>query len=146
MAGARIVYNHFPKMAGAMRMTMGDIVHQTTENIADKAETTVRRRTGELADSKMTSYSDDGLHGIAGFTDFKAIWEEYGTGEPAPTRAVPYLTPASEEERGRFEAAGRSLEPRLRANLARATVTRSATGNVKIAGQGINAKPRRRRR
>ena len=148
MAGARIVFNHFPQLAGAMRVTMAEVIHETTENIAKKADATVKAnsfRTGNLYGSVRTAYSDDGLQAIAGADDFKAIWIEYGTGEPAPTRAEPFLTPAAEGERGRFESAIRSIEPRLRANMQRATVTRSATGSVKVAGQGINPpKPKRR--
>lgn len=121
MAGARVVFNHFPKLAGAMHVTMAEVVQQTTEAILDKAFATVSaqsKRTGALARSGRTAYSDDGLTAIAGFDDFKGVWIEYGTGEPGPTRAEPFLTPAAEGERGRFETAVRSIEPRLRVNMA----------------------------
>ena len=121
MAGARIIFNHFPRLAGAMRVTLADVVFETAEAIADKASAQVgaqSRRSGELQRSIKTQYADDGLQAIAGTEDFKAVWIEYGTGEPAPTRAEPFLTPAAEGERGRFESALRSIEPRLRANIA----------------------------
>ena len=128
MAGARIVFNHFPKLAGAMRVSLADVVFETAEAIADKSQATVdanSRRTGKLMESVRTAYSDDGLTAIAGYDDFKAVWLEYGTGEPAPTRAEPYLTPAAEGERGRFESAVRSIEPRLRANIAGSVAIRA---------------------
>ena len=150
MAGARIVYNHFPKLAGAMHVTMADIVFETAEAIADKSDATVQAnstRTGHLMESVRTAYSDDGLTAIVGFDDFKAVWLEYGTGEPAPTRAEPYLTPAAEGERGRFEASLRSLEPRLRVNMA-GSVSRDANRDIsysakEMAPQGAIRRPRK---
>lgn len=121
MAGARIVYNHFPQLARAMRVSVADVVHEATENIRDKAQETVERqsrRTGHLAESLFTDYDDDDRTAIAGTNDFKAVWIEYGTGAPDPTHAEPFLTPAAETERPRFESAMRSLEPRLRVNAA----------------------------
>ena len=126
MAGAHIVFNHFPQLARAMRVSVADVVFETAEGILDEAFLTVSansKRTGELAGSGRTDYSDDGTQAIAGFDDFKAIWTEYGTGAPAPTRAEPFLTPAAEHHRGRFAAAMGSLEPRLRTHLTSATVS-----------------------
>jgi hypothetical protein len=152
MAGARIVFNHFPRLAGAMRVSMADVVFETTEAIADKSQATVdanSRRTGKLMESVRTEYSDDGLTAIAGYDDFKAVWLEYGTGEPAPTRAEPYLTPAAEGERGRFESAVRSIEPRLRANIAGSVAIR-ANPNIsysarEMAPPGASRRPRQAR-
>ena len=121
MAGARVIFNHFPKLAGIMSVSVGEVVFETTEAILDDAFATVSansRQTGELADSGRTDYSDDGLEAIAGFDDFKALWVEYGTGAPGPTHAEPFLTPAAEGQRGRFASAMRSIEPRLRINVA----------------------------
>lgn len=121
MAGATIVFNHFPRFAKAMHVTAGQIVFETAEGILDDAFATVSansKRTGDLANSGRTDYSDDGMEAIAGFDDFKADWIEYGTGAPGPTRAEPFLTPAAESHRGRFESAMKSLEPRLRFNAA----------------------------
>jgi hypothetical protein len=119
MAVARIVFNHFPRLARAMQVSVADVVFETAEGILDEAFATVSansRRTGDLANSGRTDYSDDGTQAIAGFDDFKADWIEYGTGAPGPTRAEPFLTPAAEAHRGRFESAMRSLEPRLQVN------------------------------
>lgn len=132
------VFNHFPQFAKAMRLSVADVVFETAEGILDEAFATVStnsKRTGELADSGRTDYSDDGTEAIVGFDDFKSIWLEYGTGAPSPTRAEPYLTPAAEHHRSRFETAMRSIEPQLRVN---------AVGTVPLAGH--TRKPKRRRR
>ena len=118
MAGARIVFNHFPKLAGAMHVTVADVVGETLSAIAEKSHATVlanSTRTGQLAGSVRKESIEDGTFGIVGYDDFKAIWLEYGTGAPGPTGAEPFLTPAAEGERGAFESALRSIEPRLRA-------------------------------
>lgn len=132
MAGARIVFNHFPKLAGAMHVSIAEIVKETTEAIAKKADATVRAnsyRTGNLYGSVRTEYSDDGRSAIAGFDDFKAVWLEYGTGEPGPTAAEPFLTPAAEGERGRFASAIGAIEPRLRVNMSGA-ISMSANPDI----------------
>ena len=153
MAGARIVFNHFPKLAGAMHVTMAEVIHETTEAIAKKADATVQAnsfRTGNLYESVLTAYADNGLSAIAGFDDFKAVWLEYGTGAPGPTGAEPYLTPAAEGERGRFESAVRSIEPRLRGNMA-GSMAISANPNISYsakekAPQGAVRRPLKARR
>jgi len=153
MAGAHIVFNHFPQLARAMRVSVADVVFETAEGILDEARMTVQTnstRTGELRDSGRTDYSDDGTQAIAGFDDFKAVWLEYGTGQPAPTRAEPFLTPAAEHHRGRFAAAMGSLEPRLKVNAA-GSVGISANPNIsysarEAAPQGAKRRPRNPRR
>lgn len=145
-----VVFNRFPQLARAMRLSMADIVFETAEGILDESDQTVRAnsyRTGALDESGRTQYSDDGLQAIVGYDDFKAVWTEYGTGAPAPTRAEPFLTPAAETHRGRFESAIRSLEPRLRVNAA-GTVPTHAMGSVsysarELAPSGANRRPRR---
>lgn len=120
MAGARVVFNHFPQLAHIMRVSAAEVVFETAEGILDEATATVdtnSRRTGDLAGSGRTAYSDDGLEAIAGFDDFKAGWIEYGTGAPGPTRAEPFVTPAAEHHKGKFESAMRSIEPRLRVRI-----------------------------
>lgn len=134
MAGARVIFNHFPQLAGVMRVAASEVVFETVEGILDEATSTVARRTGDLANSARSDYSDDGMQGIAGFDDFKAPWIEYGTGAPAPTRAEPFLTPAAEHHRGRFESAMRSIDSRLHFN---------AAGSVPLSSR---PKPKRRRR
>ena len=152
MAGAAVIYNHFPKLAGAMHLTMGQIVVETCEAIAHESQATVianSMRSGQLAGSVRTAYSDDGLTGIAGYDDFKAVWLEYGTGEPGPTKAEPFLTPAAEAERGRFESAVRSIEPRLRVNMAGSVGIRAMPAITysarEMAPVGANRRPRIRR-
>jgi hypothetical protein len=136
MVANSVVFNHFPQLAKAMRLSVADVVFETAEGILDEAFATVSansKRTGALADSGRTDYSDDGTKAIVGFDDFKAVWLEYGTGAPAATRAEPYLTPASEHHRSRFESALRSIEPRLRVN---------AAGSISVSG---HSRPRKRR-
>ncbi len=116
----RIIFNHFPQLAAAMGQSVADIVEDAAEGILERADETVRAiayRTGELARSGRTDYSPSGTKAIAGYDDYKAVWNEYGTGRPGPTPAQPFLTPAAEAVRPRFEAALRSLEPRIKVNL-----------------------------
>lgn len=110
--GVRIIYNHFPRYAGLMRRSVADVVHDTAESILDDAQAHVPTASGELKASGRTAYEDDGTQAIVGYDDFKAIWNEYGTGAPAPTRAQPFLTPAAESNRSRFESALRSIRLR----------------------------------
>ena len=153
MAGARVVFNHFPQLAGAMRVSVAEVVFETTEGILDLSDKTVRDnsyRTGALQESGKTQYSDDGLTGVVGYDDFKAVWTEYGTGAPEPTRPEPFLTPAAEHLRGRFESAMRSIEPKLRVNVA-GSVGNSANPNIsysarELAPMGAMRRPRMRRR
>lgn len=149
MAGARIVFNHFPRLAGAMHVSLADIVHETAEAILDTSEATIRAnsyRTGELLGSGDTQYSDSGLTGVIGYRDFKAVWTEYGTGAPAPTRAEPFLTPAAEGMRYRFETAVRSIEPRLRLNMAGSVAVRASRdvsfSARELAPTGASRRPR----
>jgi hypothetical protein len=152
MAGARIVFNHFPQLARAMHVSVADVIFQTAEGILDESDQTVRDnsyRTGALEESGKTQYSDDGMTAIVGYDDFKAVWTEYGTGAPEPTRPEPFLTPAAEHHRGRFAAAMGSLEPSLKVNAV-GTIGTSANPNIsysarELAPQGANRRGRRRR-
>lgn len=152
MAGARIVFNHFPQLAKAMHVSVSDVIFETAEAILDESDKTVRAnsyRTGALEESGRTQYADDGMTGIVGYNDFKAVWTEYGTGAPEPTRPEPFLTPAAEHYRGRFAAAMGSLESKLRVNAA-GTVGLRANPNIsysarELAPPGASRRLRQRR-
>lgn len=112
MAGARVVFNHFARIARQTHESVEEAVADTARAILDDATATIRRQstdTGALADSGRVDV--DGSEAIAGFDDFKAIWVEYGTGAPGPTRAEPFITPAAETHRREFEGRiGRAME------------------------------------
>ena len=111
-----IVFNHFPQLSKALGLAMEDIVGETCKAIIDRSNDSVPVRTGHLKESARVAV--EGTNGIAGYDDFKAVWNEYGTSGPTGHAAQPFLTPAAEAERSKFDAAVRSLEPRLSGTIA----------------------------
>jgi hypothetical protein len=143
-------FNRLPQMGGALRAAMADVIEETASNIAANSHDTVfanSRRTGRLAGSVRKEI--DGLTAMVGYDDFKAVWIEYGTGQPGPTDAAPFLTPAAEAERAAFAAKMTSLDSRLAVNAAGSTGLTAMAGLTfsarEMAPQGAKRRPRARR-
>lgn len=109
--GARIVYNHFDRIARHLPEVMGEIVRKTAFEI----EATAKRRapvdTGNLKASIKTTANDRTRRRATVWTNVKyAPFVEYGTRYMA---AQPYLIPAAEQARPKFLDACRRLEKSL---------------------------------
>ncbi len=116
---AGVPFNLFPQIGAHLPFILGDIVRETTENIAAKANASAPVRTGRMRDSQRVRYSH-GKSGaiVSGRIDYKAI--DPTAKEPkheyaflVNTRAQPFLLPALIDERSEFNRKLRNLESRM---------------------------------
>lgn len=123
---AGVDFNLFPALGDALPEVVSEIIVETTESVAGKADAKVPVRTGRLKASQRVRYSRSKATGtvITGRIDYKAIdptenepKHEYGFFVEvggARGAAQPFLLPALISERQPFNARFRDLEKRLR--------------------------------
>ena len=105
----RIEFNRFPEIAAKLPAETSAVVRKTAFDVEAHAKQVVPVDTGALKNSIATEMESDTSATIAPHTEY-AAYVEFGTYKMA---AQPYMTPAAEVNRPKFESAMRQLLNRL---------------------------------